>query len=186
MEKSLESMFIKQYEALESQLESANKKILELQSQKQEKAEEPVFIRTISKECCYLEVTDSYNIIRTSHFKKLSSSDVRRIIDNDEELRRVAKLSDDHWGYGRDEIVNVNTRVFPYTAIVQGRTILIDVYKGVNEPETSSNVLSDELCKNRYISISKKEELYEYGIKCLKEELEDVYKRKLKEEQEND
>lgn len=34
MEKSLESMFIKQYEALESQLESANKKILELQSQK--------------------------------------------------------------------------------------------------------------------------------------------------------
>lgn len=189
MEKSLESMFIEQYEALKSQLESANKKIVELQTQKQEekkeRVEEPVVIKTISKECCYLEVLPDYNLIDTSHFKKLSSKDVRKIIDSDEEIRRVAKLFDDHWGYREKELVNIKTRVFPYTAVIQGEVILIDLYQGTNELEVSSYVLSDELEKNRYISLSRKEELYEYGIKCLKEELEDVYKRKLKKEQED-
>lgn len=188
MEKSLESMFIKQYEALKNQLESANKKIVELQTQKQEekkeKAEDPVVIKTVSKECCYLEVLSDYNLIDVSYLKALSSNDVKKIISNDEEIRKIAKMVDDHWSYSSGKIVQIRTRAFPYTAIVQGSVILIDVYRVNDECEVNSYILSDKLKQNRYVSLSRKEELYEYGIKCLKKELEGVYKRKLRREQE--
>lgn len=190
MDKTLESMFIAEYEELQKQLELANKKIVELQAKKEEesieKAEQPVFIKTISKECCYLEVMSEYNIVDTSYFKDLTSEDVRKIIDSDEELRKAATAKDDHWSYSDSNIVSIRTKAFPYTARVQDHLILLDFYWMSGEFHAQSQVLSDELSKNRYIDISRKEELYEYGLTLLKKELEGVYKRKLKKETEEE
>lgn len=191
MEKTLESIFIKQYEDMEKRLEKANSKIYELEGKKEAKKEEilvkPVVFKTFSKECCYLEVSDDYNIIKTSHFKDLSSDKVKEIIDNNDMLKEYANKKDDHWEYsGGTTIVNIKTRTFPYSTLIQGHVILLDCHK-----YTSFNVdcfvleNKDNLQKNKFFDIKEKDRLYKYGLELFKKELQEVYEKKLKEEQEN-
>lgn len=191
MEKTLESIFIKQYEDMEKRLEKANSKIYELESEKESKKEEvlekPVVFKTFSKECCYLEVSDDYDIIKTSHFKDLSSDKVKEIIDNNDMLKEYANKKDDHWEYSSGTtIVNIKTRTFPYSTLIQGHVVLLDCYKYANF-NIDCFVLEnkDNLQKNKFFDIKEKDRLYKYGLELFKKELQEVYEKKLKEEQEN-
>ena len=191
MEKTLESIFIKQYEDMEKRLEKANSKIYELESKeginKEENLEKPVVFKTFSKECCYLEVAPDYNIIETSHFKDLTSQQVKEIIENSHKLEDYANKYDDHWEYSSGTtIVNIKTRTFPYSTLIQGHVILLDCHK-----YTSFNVdcfvleNKDILQTNKFFDIKEKDRLYKYGLELFKKELQEIYEKKLKEEQEN-
>lgn len=192
MEKTLESIFIKQYEDMEKRLEKANSLIAELESNQEAKKEEileqPVVIKTFSKECCYLNVSSDYNIIETSHFKDLSSEKVKEIINDENKLKEYAKKIDDHYEYSRDrEMVEIQTKAFPYCAFIQGHVVMIDCSK-YGKFSTSCFVLEDKnnLEMNKFYDIKEKDRLYEYGIELFKKELQEVYEKKLKEEQEDE
>lgn len=192
MEKTLESIFIKQYEDMEKRLEKANSKIYELESEKESKKEEvlekPVVFKTFAKECCYLEVSDDYDIIKTSHFKDLSSDKVKEIIDNNDMLKEYANKQDDHWEYSSGTtMVNIRTRTFPYSALIQGHVVLLDCHKYTSF-DISCFVLEnkDNLQKNKFFDIKEKDRLYKYGLELFKKELQEVYEKKLKEEQANE
>lgn len=93
----------------------------------------------------------------------------------------------DHWEYSRGTtIVNIKTRTFPYSTLIQGHVILLDCHK-----YTSFNVdcfvleNKDNLQKNKFFDIKEKDRLYKYGLELFKKELQEVYEKKLKEEQEN-
>lgn len=191
MEKTLESIFIKQYEDMEKRLEKANSKIYELEGEKEAKKEEvlvkPVVFKTFSKECCYLEVAPDYNIIATSHFKDLTSQQVKEIIENSDKLEEYANKYDDHWGYSNGrELVRMTTRAFPYSSFVQGHVILMDCHE-YSKFEVECYTLEDKenLQTNRFFDVKEKDKLYQYGLELFKKELQKVYKKKLCKEDEN-
>ena len=191
MEKTLESIFIKQYEDMEKRLEKANSKIYELESKeginKEENLEKPVVFKTFSKECCYLEVAPDYNIIETSHFKDLTSQQVKEIIENSHKLEDYANKYDDHWGYSNGrEIVRITTRAFPYSSFVQGHVILMDCHE-YSKFEVDCYTLEDKenLQANKFFDIKEKDRLYQYGLELFKKELKKIYEKKLCGEKEN-
>lgn len=189
MEKTLESIFIEQYEELKKELELKNKQIEELKSKKveeeQEKKVEPVVFKTFSKECCKLDVTRSYNIIRTSHFKDLTSEQIKKIIEDDEKIKEYAKLPNDYYSYRNDSLVEISTNCFPYSAVIQGHVVMLSTNK-YSDFEVNAYVLENKnnLKENRWFDIKEKERLYQYGLDLFKKELEKAYKEKLNSEQE--
>lgn len=188
MNKTLESIFIKQYEDLQEELTLANKRIEELTNKKEEDLqqnnEEPVVFKTFSKECCYLDVCCDYEISGSSIFKKLVANDVKEIIDNEVALKNYANMICDY-SYNRHEFVKIRTKAFPYSSKIQDSIILLEIYH-YNEPSTNCFIMGDKdnLTKSRYFDIKEKDRLYKYGLEKFKEELEKVYKKKLQQEQE--
>lgn len=189
MEKSLESMFIKQYEELKEELELKNKQIEKLEAKKieadKEKKVEPVVFKTFSKECCRLEVISSYGIKHTSHFKNLTSEQIKEIFEDDEKVKEYAKLHDDYLSYNNESLVRISTACFPYSAVIQGHVVLMRV-SDYDKFEAYAFVLADKnnLEDNRWFDIKEKERLYQYGLQLFKEKLKEVYKDKLISEQE--
>lgn len=185
---TLESIFIKRYEEMEQALKYAQLRIEELESKEQNKSVEddkPVVIKTFSKECCYLDVASSWSIARSDVFKNMTSDEIKEIIENEEKIRAYAdtKNSDDYYNY-----VQIKTRAFPYSSVIQGCVVLLDVYTNHRgEFETYCSVLGDKdnLKTNLYYDIKEKDRLYEYGLKVFKENLQEVYESKLKKEIEN-
>lgn len=186
MGKTLENIFIEQYEDMKEKLSQANKTIFEL-SNKRKKDEEPVVFKTFSKECCSLKVYRDYEIIGSSIFKELTANDVKEIIDNEVTLNNYANMICDYSSYDRHKFVSIDTRVFPYTSKIQGRIILLEAHEYNNNLEASCYVMGNKnnLCTSKYFDINEKNRLYKYGLGKFKKELENVYKKKLKEEQSN-
>jgi len=184
MEKTLESMFLKQYEDLQNELALANKRIEELEHP--QKIDEPVVYKSISIEVCQLDVMPYWRFEDQKEFKDLTSSEIRNIINDDAELRTYAKLEYNIYGCG-EEIVNIDTKAFPYSSAFQGKVILIDIYKTSSGFEVSSHVLGEKsrLRESDYFDIELSSDLYEYGLTVFKEELEKLYEKRLKKESEN-
>lgn len=190
MNKTLESIFIKQYEDLQEQLTLANKRIEELTNKKEEDLQQnneaPVVFKTFSKECCYLDVCRDYEISGSSIFKELVANDVKEIIDNEVALKNYANMICDYSSYDRHEFVKIHTKAFPYSSKIQDIIILLEIYYYYNEPSANCYIMGDKdnLTKSRYFDIKEKDRLYKYGLEKFKEELEKVYKKKLQQEQE--
>lgn len=190
MEKTLESIFIKKYYDLQNELLLANEKIKILESKEHEeqceKAEQPVFIKTISKEVCHLTYDDCYYIKKSKQYENMTSEDIAKILKDEQALKKFAQQGNDYH-YNRDKFVNVDTRVFPYTANLQGDTlVLMDI--SYDKEDVYSYVMKefkeDSIKTHCYYSIEYKDKLYEWGLQQFKKELEKAYQQKVKEEEE--
>lgn len=186
MEKTLEALFLKNYEELQNELELANKKIVELMQKKEEEkeevAEKPVFFKTFSKEVCSIEVASDYEIRDASFIKEMNSSQVKEIIDNKEKLIEYSKKDYDRYSWRKEKFIKIKTETFPYTAIIRGKCILFSL----SDDNCYSYILGDKrkLKQNTYYDIKEKDRLYEFGLEQLKKELQEVYEYKLKKENE--
>lgn len=192
MEKTLESIFIKQYEDLQTELQLARKQIEELQTKtvenKQINLEQPVVFKTFSKEVCRLEVSSYYQIEQSSTFKEMTSEQVKSIYENDELLKKYAEMENDYYS-SKEKFVKLRTSVFPYTSRIQGKIILLNIYKNYNGSyDCDCYVMNnkDKLTSSKYFDINEKNRLYQYGLEKFKKELEQVYKNKLKKEQKDE
>lgn len=186
MEKTLESIFIKQYEDLQKELNDAKLKINELQEKKEEtkkeECEKEVVIKTFAKEVCRVDVERYYNL--KDVFKENTAKELRKMIDNYDELERIANMRNEK-GYCNEKIVNMETRAFPYTSKIQGKIILMDIhtdYHGSLNVNSFVMMKKNDFSQNKYFDIKEKDKLYQFGLEELKKELEKVYKLKLNEE----
>lgn len=185
---TLESIFIKQYEEMEQALKYAQLRIEELESKEQNKSVEddkPVVIKTFSKECCRLDVSAYYDIEDSKVFKSMSASELKEIIEDDEKIKEYAQVKNSE-KYNK-KYVDIITMAFPYSSIIQGHVILLNVNTDyVGRTDVICCVLGNknELDKNHYFDIKEKTKLYEYGLKVFKENLQKVYENKLKKETE--
>lgn len=188
MEKTLEALFLKNYEELQNQLELANKKIVELMQKKEEEkeevAEKPVFFKTFSKEVCRIEVASNYEIRNAPFIKEMSSNQITEIIDNKEKLIEYSEKEYERYSWATDKFLKLNFETFPYTAIIRGKCILFDLYN--NNDDCRAYILGDkrQLKQNTYYDIKEKNRLYEFGLEQLKKEFQRVYEYKLKKEKE--
>ena len=186
--KTLESIFIEEFEALKNDLYKAEKRIKELENQekevRQEKAEEPVVFKTFSKETCYLKVKNYYDIEETSFIKEMTSNEVKEIVDDDEKLKEYAQMKCDRYTWSQERFVSMETDVFPYSSLIQGHVILLKIYGYDENFNIHANVLGNKnkLKENKYFDIKEKERLYDFGLGLFKEQLMKVYKRKLEKE----
>lgn len=184
MEKTLEALFLKNYEELQNQLELANKKIVELMQKKEEEkeeiAEKPVFFKTFSKEVCKLDVQRAYNIRDCDFIKNLNSNQIRDIIEDKNKLIEYSKMKTE--GYFSYKLIEIEERTFPYTAVIRGKCILFML----TDDNCYSYILGDKnkLEQDKYYDIKEKKRLYEFGLEKLKEEFQIVYEYKLKKEKE--
>lgn len=188
MEKTLESIFIQQYEDLKNKLKEAHQEIERLKVKGKEideqNAEVPILIKTISKEVCYLKVEQEYNFDEFEELKKLTSQEVQEIIDSREKLIEYSKLkSTKSWYY---EILSISKSTYPYTANILGETILINVLNNKKAEVYSYVMNKGKPTVNEYFDISRKDELYEYGLDLFKERLIKYKQRKIKEEEKNE
>lgn len=189
MDKTLESFFISQYEDLQDELTLARKQIKELKTKKAEdqetNLEQPVVFKTFSKEVCRLEVSSYYQIEQSSTFKEMTPEQVKSIYENDELLKKYAEMENDYYS-SKEKFVKLITRVFPYTSHIHGKIILLNIYQSYNGSyDCDCYVMNnkDKLTSSKYFDINEKNRLYQYGLEKFKKELEQVYKNKLKKEQ---
>lgn len=186
--KTLEEKMLAEFELLSEKFQQAMDRIHELEDQlagdKQTIAEEPVFIRTISKEACRLTVYNDYYMRGHEKFDSLSIEEIKEILSNGEKIKEYANLPHGTNDWSSDPFVNISTHIFPYTATIQGRCILIDAYeKSDKNMITSISALrTGELCEGHYFDISRKNEMYEYGLTKFKKQLQDYYQYRLKKE----
>lgn len=188
MEKTLEALFLKNYEELQNELELANKKIVELmrkkEEEKEEVAEKPVFFKTFSKEVCSIEVASDYEIRDASFIKEMNSSQIKEIIDNKEKLIEYSEKKYEKYSWSTNKFLKLKFDTFPYTSIIRGKCILFDLYN--NDDNCRAYILGDkrQLKQNTYYDIKEKNRLYEFGLEQLKKEFQEVYRYKLKKEKE--
>lgn len=186
--KTLEEKMLAEFELLLENFQQATNRIHELEDQlagdKQTIAEEPVFIRTISKEACRLTVYNEHYMRGNEKFDSLSIEEIKEILSNEEKIKEYAKLPRGINSYSREPFVYISTRIFPYTATIQGRCILIDAYENSNKNmDTSISALrTGELSEGHYFDVSRKDEMYEYGLTKFKSHLQDYYQYRLKKE----
>ena len=183
MEKTLEALFLKNYEELQNQLELANKKIVELM-QKKEEEEKPVFFKTFSKEVCSIEVASDYEIRNASFIKEMDSSQIKEIIDNKEKLIECSEKKYERYTWSTNKFLKLTFDTFPYSAIIRGKCILFDLFN--DNDDCRAYILGDkrQLKQNTYFDIKEKNRLYEFGLEQLKKEFQEVYRYKLKKEKE--
>lgn len=184
MEKTLEALFLKNYEELQNQLELANKKIVELMQKKEEVEEKPVFFKTFSKEVCRIEVASYYEMKDVSFIKEMNSIQVKEIIDNKEKLIEYSEKEYERNFWSKDKFLKLKFDTFPYTAIIRGKCILFDLY--YDNDDCRAYILGDkrQLKQDTYYDIKEKNRLYEFGLEQLKKEFQRVYEYKLKKEKE--
>jgi len=186
--KTLEEKMLAEFELLSEKFQQAMNRIHELEDQlagdKQTIAEEPVVIRTISKEACRLTVYDDYYMRGNEKFDSLSIEEIKEIMSDEEKVKEYARLPHGSSSYNREPFVDISTRIFPYTATIQGRCILIDAYENrdKNMDTYISALRTGELSEGHYFDISRKDEMYEYGLTKFKKYLQDYYQYRLKKE----
>lgn len=184
MEKTLEALFLKNYEQLQNDLELANKKIEELKTEKEEEkegiAEKPVFFKTFSKEVCRLDVKRAYAIRDCNFIKDLNSNQIRDIIEDKNKLIEYSKMKTEDL-FSR-KLIEIEETTFPYTSVIRGKCILFML----TNDSCYSYILGDKnkLEQDKYYDIKEKNRLYEFGLEKLKKEFQEVYKYKLKKETE--
>ena len=186
--KTLEEKMLAEFELLSEKFQQAMNRIHELEDQlagdKQTIAEEPVFIRTISKEVCRLTVYNDYYMRGNEKFDSLSIEEIKEILSNEEKIKEYANLPYDNNSWSHVPFVNISTHIFPYTATILGRCILIDAYENSDKNmNTSIRALrTGELSEGHYFDTSRKDEMYEYGLTKFKNHLQDYYQYRLKKE----
>lgn len=188
--KTIESIFIEQYEDTKKELEIAKQEIEKLKEEnKKEDLILPSIISTTSTETCILRVDDAYYIRNSKLFKESSSNDIKKILEDDKKLRELAnEINDYHstsFSYSDTRFVNVKRTVFPYTARLNGVIVGIDLYNDCSDVTSSiiHTIKKDGPKTNRYFIAEDEKELYEFGLSMFKENLEKVYTYKVKEEE---
>lgn len=191
--KTIESIFIEQYEDTKKELEIAKQEIEKLKEEnKKEDLILPSIISTTSTEACILRVDDAYYIRNSKLFKESSSNDIKKILEDDKKLRELAnEINDYHstsFSYSDTRFVDVKRTVFPYTARLNGVIVGIDLYNDCSDVTSSiiHTIKKDGPKTNRYFIAEDEKELYEFGLSMFKENLEKVYTYKVKEEEEGD
>lgn len=122
-------------------------------------------------EMAYLDVTSCYNMRNSDRPLKLTADEIREHIGNG----TVREIADMRCGYSASPLMCVDIQTFPYTLRFGGCRFGLDARR-VNGDLPYVDVYrcgeDSELRANAYFPAEREQELFEYGLESMKEQLE--------------
>lgn len=122
-------------------------------------------------ELAYLDVVSCYNMCNSNHPLKLTADEIREHLGNGT-VREIAGM---RCGYSASPLVHVDIHISPYTLRLgryrfgldanrwDGKSLNVSVYECLED---------SELRVNAYFPAEREQELFEFGLECMKEQLE--------------
>lgn len=181
--RTCEEYVLSELEAAQAENEALRGRIAELEREKSEadakKAESPdgeieprqVQIVKLNEpfETAYLTVKDVYDFCRSENGLGLTADEAREKAASEEGLREVARI---RVGWCREEVMIVETRIWPCQLRTGTQTFVMDVYDGGrNITEARVERDGEEARSGRYFPAHRAQELEQLGFSMLKKRL---------------
>ena len=123
-------------------------------------------------EMAYLDVASCYNMRNSDHPLKLTADEIREHLGNGT-VREIVGM---RCGYSALPLVYVDIRVLPYTLRFGKYRFGLDAnrWNGKSPNVSVYECLEDsELRVNAYFPAEREQELFEYGLECMRKQLEE-------------